>query len=69
MAAIDEPARPSGAEPDRPTSRPDRAVVSALLRRPVRYLRELLGEAERREQPDLARLARQVLAWRAGQRG
>jgi hypothetical protein len=47
----------------------EKAVISALLRHPVRYLRELLAEAERRGQPDLARLARQVLAWRAGHRG
>ena len=47
----------------------EQTVISALLRRPARYLRELLAEAERREHPDLARLARQVLAWRAGQRG
>jgi hypothetical protein len=47
----------------------ERAVISALLRHSVRYLRELLAEAEGRGQPDLVRLARQVLAWRAGQRG
>jgi len=46
----------------------EQAVITALLRRPVRYLQELLAEAERREQPDLTLLARQVLAWRAGQR-
>jgi hypothetical protein len=46
----------------------ERAVVTALLRRPAGYLRELLAEPERLEQPDLARLARQVLAWPAGQR-
>ena len=55
--------------PDGPPSLLDQAVISALLRRPARYLRELLAEAERRGQPDLARLARQVLAWRAGDRG
>jgi hypothetical protein len=55
--------------PDQPPSMLEQAVISALLRRPVRYLRELLADAERRGQPDLARLARQVLAWRAGQRG
>ena len=53
---------------DGPLSPLEQAVITALLRRPVRYLRELLPEADRREQPDLARLARQVLAWRAGQR-
>jgi hypothetical protein len=46
----------------------DRAFVSALLRRPTGYLRELLAEAERRGQSDLARLVRQALAWRAGHR-
>jgi hypothetical protein len=55
--------------PDGPPSMFERAVISALLRHPVRYLRELLAEAERRGQPDLARLTRQVLAWRAGHRG
>jgi hypothetical protein len=55
--------------PDEPPSLLEEAVISALLRRPARYLRELLAEAERRGQPDLARLARQVIAWRAGQRG
>jgi hypothetical protein len=55
--------------PDEPPSLLEQAVISALLRRPARYLRELLAEAERRGQPDLARLARQVIAWRAGQRG
>ena len=55
--------------PDGPPSTFEKAVISALLRHPVRYLRELLAEAERRGQPDLARLARQVLAWRAGHRG
>jgi len=38
------------------------AVITTLPGRPVRYRRELLAETERREQPDLARLARQVLA-------
>jgi hypothetical protein len=47
----------------------EQAVITALLRRPVRYLRELLAEAERRGQPDLARLARQVPTWRAGHGG
>jgi hypothetical protein len=51
-----------------PPSMFEQAVISALLRHPVRYLRELLAEAERRGQPDLARLARQALAWRAGHR-
>ena len=55
--------------PDGPPSMFEQAVISALLRHPVRYLRELLAKAERRGQPDLARLARQVLAWRAGRRG
>jgi hypothetical protein len=59
----------TGRGSDGPPSSLEQAVITALLRRPVRYLRELLAEAERREQPDLARLARQVLAWRAGQRG
>jgi hypothetical protein len=55
--------------PDGPPSLLEHAVISALLRRRARYLAELLAEAERRGQPDLARLARQVLAWRAGHRG
>jgi hypothetical protein len=59
----------TGRGSDGPPSLLEQAVITALLRRPVRYLRELLAEAERREQPDLTRLARQVLAWRAGQRG
>ena len=63
------PVSSPGCGPDGPPTTLDRMFVRALLRRPVRYLRELLAEAERREQPDLARLARQVLAWRAGQRG
>jgi hypothetical protein len=54
---------------DAPRSLLEQVVITALLGRPVRYLRELLAEAERREQPYPARLARQVLAWRAGQRG
>jgi hypothetical protein len=57
-----------GRGPDGPPTMLERAAVSTLLRRPTGYLRELLAEAERREQPDLARLARQSLAWRAGQR-
>lgn len=52
-----------------PPSLLGQAVISALLLSPARYPRELLAEAERRGQPDLARLARQVLAWRAGHRG
>jgi hypothetical protein len=52
-----------------PPSLLEQAVIGALLRRPARDLRELLAEAERRGQPDLARLTRQVLAWRAGHRG
>jgi hypothetical protein len=55
--------------PDGPPSLLEQAVISALLRRRARYLRELLAEAERRGQPDLARVARQALAWRAGHRG
>ena len=54
--------------PDGPPSRLEQAVISTLLRRSARYLRELLAEAERRRQPDLAHLARQVIAWRAGHR-
>jgi hypothetical protein len=58
----------AGREPDGPPAMLDRAFVSALLRRPTGFLRELLAEAERRGQSDLARLARQALAWRAGHR-
>ena len=54
--------------PDGPPTMLDRPVVSVLLRRPARFLRELLAEAERRWQSDLARLTRQALAWRAGHR-
>jgi hypothetical protein len=59
----------TGRGSDGPPSLLEQAVITALLRRQVRYLRELLAEAERREQPDRTRRARQVLAWRAGQRG
>jgi hypothetical protein len=58
-----------GRGPDQPPGMLDRALIGALLRRPAGYLLELIAEAERREQSDLVRLVRQVLAWRAGQRG
>lgn len=51
------------------SGRLERAVITARLRRPVRYRRERLAEAERPQQPHLARLARQGLARRASQRG
>ena len=52
----------TGRGSDGPPSSLEQAVITTLLRRPVRYLRELLAEAERGERPDLARLARQVFA-------
>ena len=54
--------------PDGPPTMLNRSFVSALQRRPTRVLRELLAEAGRRGQSDLARLTPQALAWRAGHR-